>query len=297
MIQKAIQLSLTNLWRNKFLTLATALVIGIIIFIFNIVLSVNFIAKDSLDSLGRKVDLILYVKDSADYQTVQEIIGSLENLNNVENVTYTSKNEAIQELKTSMPDLSVAFDKYDLENPLPASIKITTSSPEYHAEVLDFIKKNNYQNALSNVSGDKLSENSILNSVNENLGKLHNFTRQILLWVILTLLLGGALITVNAIQITIFSRKMEIEVMKLVGASPWFIRLPFILEGFFYGVFAMLVSAILLFVLAENSGISSLSLFSAYSGLDFGMIILGELIFTVLLTSLSSAFAVQKHLQ
>ena len=78
--KKGLTLSLSNIWRNKFLSLATIFVIGTMIFIFNIILAVNFIAQDALNDLGKKIDIVVYLKESTNYSDTQNLINEFENI-------------------------------------------------------------------------------------------------------------------------------------------------------------------------------------------------------------------------
>ncbi len=288
LFKKGLHLSLTNIWRNKFLSLATIFVIGVILFIFNIILSVNFIAQKSLYELGQKVDLIVYLNDTTTEADAQNLISEIKTLPVVSDVTYTSKEQAIEDLKATHPDLSLSFEKYDLENPLPASLSISTASPTDHQEVSDFLNKPQYQNFLSTVSIGDTSDNSIISGISKNISALGRFTNQIIFWLIITFLVGGTLIILNALQIAIYARRKEIEVMKLVGASLWFIRMPFIIEATIYAVMATLLGFLMLFLLAQKTDIS---VAASWTNIFFI-----ELSLTIFISVTSSLIAVHEHL-
>ncbi|MBD3330036.1 FtsX-like permease family protein [Candidatus Peregrinibacteria bacterium] len=298
LVSKAVQISFINIWRNKILSIATISVIGIIIFIFNIILAVNFITNDTLSSLGKKVDLVIYLKESTSYQQALNISKEISTLEGIEEVKYTTKNDALNQLKQTHPELILAFEKYELGNPLPASLSIKTSHPRYHKTISEFLSRDNYTQYLSNVSTSDKEENSqILTSVTRNLLELTNFANQVIFWLIITFIVGGALIILNGLQMTIYSRKKEISVMKMVGASHWFIRLPFIIESIIYGVLAVVVSFILIFMLSKNIYIKETSIWSYYTNIKFQTIFLVELIFTVTLSIISSLIAVHEYLK
>ncbi|MFH1533802.1 MAG: permease-like cell division protein FtsX [Nitrospirota bacterium] len=297
LIKKGILLGLHNIWRNKFLSLATIFVIGTIIFIFNIILAVNFIAKEAIQDLSEKIDVVVYLQESTTISESQSIAQDIAILEGVVEVTYTSKEDALNQLKLTHPDISLAFEKYGLGNPLPASLNITTQHPKYHQSVADFLNKDKYLAKLSNVvtTGDS-STNTIMTSVSKNLNNVTNFAQQVIFWLIMIFVIGGVLIILNALQITIFNRKKEIEVMKLVGSSNWFIRFPFLIEGIIYGVLAVAISFVMLFVLSKNIQISETSLWDYYSGIEFYKIFLIELVATVILSVFSSMIAVHEYL-
>lgn len=289
LIEKAFKLSLSNIWRNKFLSLATIFVIGTTIFIFNVIFAVNIIAKDALNDLNRKIDIVVYLKESTSFSQSQDITEQLLEIEGVNNVTYKSKEDALNQIKSTHPDISIAFDKYKLGNPLPASLNITTSHPKYHSSVAEFLNRDQFKALLTGVITDDSSTNSsILTSVSENLLKVTDFANQLIFWLIMIFLIGGALIILNAIQITIFSRKKEVNVMKLVGAPYWFIRLPFIIESVLYGIFAVIISIIMLNVLSDNINLFQVELYILY---------IVELIVTILLSIFSALLAVHEYLR
>lgn len=287
LIQKSLKLSMTNIWRNKVLSLATIFVTATIIFIFNIILSINFIAQNAITDLNKKVDLTVYLKETTTYEDVQFLTSELSTINGIEAINYVSKQDALTQINSTHPDISLAFEKYDLGNPLPASLNITTSHPKYHQVIADFLRQKRYQQYLSTIiTNDTTDSSGIITSVSKNLLELTNFTRQIIFWLILTFILGGALIIMNALQITIFSRKNEISVMKLVGASNWFIRAPFITESIIYGILAVILSFIMLLILATNIHLTiPMNYF------------FGELIATILLSIFSSVIAIHEYIK
>ena len=113
----------------------------------------------------------------------------------------------------------------------------------------------------------------------------------------MTFVLGGVLIILNALQLTIFTRKKEISVMKLVGASRWFIRSPFIIESIIYGILSVAISFLMLYLLAQNISIQETSLWNYYTGIDFSLIFLIELGATILLSIFSSIVAIHEYLR
>jgi len=297
LVKQSLRLSISNIWRNKFLSLATIFVVGTIIFIFNIILAVDFIAKDAVNSLNQKVDIIVYLKESTTPQQSQSLINELQTLPNINKIKHLSKEDALKQMQATHPDLSLAFQKYELGNPLPASINISTNSPEDHKEINSLLKQEKYSTLISNVvSNEESTNNAIMASVFKNLVKVTTFTNQLTFWLIFTFIIGGSLIILNAIHITIFNRKKEIQIMKLVGASHWFIRSPFIIESIIYGTLSIILSIIMLIGITKNITIEENNLFHYYSLGQFSLIIFAEFIATILISILSSSIAVHEYL-
>lgn len=297
LLEKSFKLSLSNIWRNKVLSLATIFVTGTILFIFNIILAINFITQDALLDLNKKIDITVYLKETTTQEQATGILNDLKNFKEVENVSYTSKENALEQLKTTHPELSISFDKYKLGNPLPASINVSTIHPKYHKAISDFLSQDKYKIYLTNVITNNSQENTIISSVSQNLLRLSDFTHQVIFWLIIIFVFGGALIILNALQITIFTRKHEISVMKLVGASNWFIRSPFIIESIIYGLTAVILSFIMLLIFSQKIQIQNTVLWNYYSDIHFLNIFLVELAGTITLSIFSSLIAIHEYLK
>ena len=297
LLKKSLGLSISNIWRNKILSSATIFVTATIIFIFNIILAVNFIANSALQDLNKKIDITVYLKEDTTYEQTEKLVNEIKSIKEVEAVTLISKEKALKEFKVSHPNISLSFEKYGLGNPLPASLNITTIDAKYHSPLIEYLSQDKYKVYFSNISRAEEENGKIISSVSKNLLELTNFTKQIIFWLIVIFVLGGTLIVVNALQINIFSRKKEITIMKLVGASNWFIRSPFMIESIIYGTLSVILSFVMLLVLSKNIQIEESSLFSYYSGINFYIIFIMELIATVVLCVVSSMITVHEHLR
>ena len=288
LLQLSLKLGLTNIWRNKILSLTTIFVTATILFIFNVILSVNLVTKDALSELSQKVDLIAYIKEDTEFETVQQIVSDLKQVEGISEIRYISKEDALENLSQSHPDIFTAFDRFKLGNPLPASINIKTTHPEYQTAVANFLSRDIYSAYLTGPQSND-QNSGILNSVAVNLAKITTATEQVIFWLILTFVLGGTLIIINALQMTIFNRKKEIAIMKMVGADDWFIRSPYIVEGIFYALSSTILSAIMLKFLAENINLTQT--------ISFTNIFLLEILATTTIGILSALVTIEEYLQ
>ena len=274
--------------------------IGITLFIFNIILAINFIAESSLQNLSEKVDITLYLKESTSQAQTQKIIDELKILDGITDVNHTSKDEALTKIKATYPNIYESFQKYDLGNPLPASISITTKEPSYHEAIENFIKGSQFSLYVSNIQESPRGtsqEKSILSSVTQNLKKVTDFSHQIVFWLVITFIIGGVLIIFNAVQMTIFNRRKEINVMRLVGSNISFIHLPFIIEAILYAVLAILINLLLLTLLSKQINFDGTSLYEFSENLNLTALTIFELIITVILAVCSSILSVHSYLK
>jgi cell division transport system permease protein len=296
-ILRSIKLSLSNIWRNKFLTIATVLVMGILIFIFNIIIGIDFVTKSALNDLTQKVDIVIYLKDDVEYFDIQQLTGELHNLDGITNVVYTSKKEALEMISKTHPQTAGFLIQYGVENPLPASLNITTERPELHSMVRQFLGQEKYRPMLANPLEETGIQSNTTNAVTKNLVSLSNTTNQIIFWVFIVFIIGTVLIISNAIQLTIYNRQREIYIMRLVGATRGFIRLPFLFEGMIYGILSMIIATILILLLATQVQVAEVNISAYLNDLPYITIFFVELAAAMSLGVLCSFIAVFRYLR
>jgi cell division transport system permease protein len=295
---RALKLGFANFWRNKFLSIATILVIAVIIFIFNVILAIQSVSSQALQALSERVDIVVYLRDDISFSDAKRLSDAIQKIDGVKTVKYTSKEEALQIVAKTHPKTAEFLQKFGLQNPLPPSISVITLVPEDQVKVQALFKQNEYKNMIQNlVTEGATNESVVLSNVAKNLINISHFVRQIVFWMVLVFVLGGTLVIVNAIQLTIYTRRQEIHIMRLVGATPNFIRLPFIFEGILYGIFAVLISFIFLNILGASIQFEDSNLWSYYSSLELGKVFIIELGLTITLAIISSFSAVQQYLK
>jgi len=294
---RGIKLGLTNLWRNKALSLATILVIAIMLCIFNSILAVNVITNQALNTLSEKVDIVVYLKDDISFYDATSIKDSVSKLEGVKKAEYISKDDALKTISKTYPETASFFLKFNLQNPLPPSINIVAENAEDHERILNYLNNSQFQNFIEFSSDASRQQNQIISDVSNNLISLNSFVKQLIFWIVLTFIIGGSLIILNAVQLTIFYRRHEINIMRLVGATPNFIRLPFITEGALYGFFAVILSFIMLFTIGKFLEIESLNILGSLTRIDFTKIFFIELALTMILGIISSFSTVEHYLK
>ena len=272
------------------LSIATTVMMGLILFIFNVIIVLNVLTDSSLDALGDKVDLILYVSDDASVYEITEVINEVESLPVVESVTYTSKEEALNDFLDLYPEKSDPFTIYGIENPLPANIQVITSEPSQHSLVTDYLDSSVYSNLLINIESSDENQEIIT-----RLLSVTSFTEKLIIGVIITFIFGSLLMIMNAIHLSIFTRKTEIQIMQLVGAKPHMIRFPFLFEGAFYSLIAVFFSFFLLLLFVEGTNLASFTNFQE----SFNPMLLFaiELVASILIGMTSSYVAITYYLK
>lgn len=236
-------------FRSAFtMQIAAQISVTIALLIFGIFLSLEKSLNDLAMSLEQKVEIKAFLADGIDQARIVELEKSIKNTKSTKEIRFISKKEALEILKKDIGPDSDLLSYLD-GNPLPASFEIKLKSPEMVKTLLDVLKNSVWVEEV--VYGK------------EALQRIITFSGAIkLIGFIFVLFLGiGAMLTISStISMTVFNRRDEIEIMKLVGAADWFIRWPFVLEGFFQGLFGSLFAILFLYI-----GLSNLS--SVFSSL------------------------------
>ena len=247
--------------------IAALLVIGIF---FIIVINIDYAAT----KLESQIEMMVYLEDGLSENIIDTMETEIRSINGVKSVEFISKNTALSNLEKNWGENSYLLEGLEGDNPLPDAFLITLSDP-------------------SDASGVALSVSSISNIEKvvygkEELANLLNATyvmRMSSVVIILILLFISIFIIANTIKLTLYARRREIGIMKYVGATDWFVRMPFIIEGIVVGMIGAVVSTVILGVgyyycsdLVKNQMIGFMSI----SLIPFNQIILSMVILLII---------------
>lgn len=296
--------SVKNLWRNRYSSIGTILLIAIILFILNVILSVNIIVKSQLNELGQKITMIVYLQDNISQEKAKEINDDIRTQPGVKDTIYISKQQALATFLKGHPKTAEYYQKFNLENTLPPSIQITVDSPTVYESVQSFLQTsanrvfiNTLEEPNAQNSSVTSTDTSITQKVTDNLFKIDRFSRTLLFWVIAAFLIGSVLIMNNNIDLTIYNRRVEISIMRLVGATPNLIRLPYLLEAVWSTLIAVFLSFFGFYMMTKFALLPEINFFSSTIVIPFMWLLVTEVVVTLALTLISSLAAVEKHLQ
>lgn len=224
--------ALKNLWRNRLMSIAsissvsaTLMILGII---FALIININAMAqsaKDQFDSIQA------YLYDDLSSDEITKIIEQVESVNGVQSVVYESKKDALDKMKESWKDNAYLLEGLEA-NPLPSSLIIYLDDIYYSATVLQDMK------AIEGIEDVKSYQDIV-----EQLLSITEAIRKAGIIVIFVLIAISTFIIHNTIKLTVNSRYREINIMKYVGATNWFIRWPFLTEGTLLGLVGAGISA------------------------------------------------------
>lgn len=230
--------------RNDWLSMATVLIMVLVLFVMGGLVLVSALANTVLANLESKIDISAYFKPETPEQFIFDAKKEIETLPQVAEVQYVSEEDALAKFKERHKGNALILESLNElgENPLEASLNIRARDPLGYAAIGDFLARKNYKLV------DKINyfENQeLIERFGAILGVVKGWGAVVL--VIFAFL--AVLVAFNTIRLAIYTAREEIGIMRLVGATNWFVRGPFLVSGLIYGFLAALVSTVLFFPL------------------------------------------------
>ena len=260
--------------------LLTALVLGIFI---PIVQATTGTAND----VRNRVLVDVYVANDATDSEVAELEKSLAATPNVERVEFISKEQALEKERERNPEA------YQLlgSNPLPDLYRLHPDDPDQVTAIADGLKSQHLA-AVDEVRNREDDTDKILEAT--------GFVKALTAMLAALLVLASIALVSNTIRLSIFARRREVEVMKLVGATNWFIRWPFVIEGMIVGAMGGIL-AVLLLTIAKETFVDPLSdqfaLIAAPDTIDFPLLIVLLLLSCMAVSALGSGLTLRRFLR
>jgi len=244
--------------RSPFQSLIAAIAMLLSFFFITTFIIVNSGLSTVLKYFETKPEVTLFLKDGLDTSAVENIKKDLSSYQGIKEITFVSKDKALEIYKDKNKD-NPNLTEMVTASILPASFEITVSDPD----VLEQI----YQNYSTKT--DVIDEIIYQKDIIDSLLNWTNATRKIGLTIILIIASISFITMVTIIAMKITNRKDEIKISRLLGASSFYVKKPFLLEGIIYGLFGSILGFILAFLLALVSQKSINSFFQPVVFIDF----------------------------
>ena len=241
--------------RNGAPTLAAVITTVVTVVLLGVLIPVFQTAQAKSDEVANELNVHFALYDDASNAEIAQAKGKVEAIPGVADVVFISKQEALRTLTSELSDKTIVQELHT--NPLPASFEVRASNasdlPQIEREVMGPSGNDPISPAISNPFSRQQSTQQIAKVTS---------ALKIVLTVIMALLIVASLMLIgNTIRLSIFTRRREVEVMRLVGATRWFIRWPFLIEGVVVGFMGGLVAILILWIgkitivdpLSENS--------------------------------------------
>lgn len=302
---RVLQAAMRNFRRNVWLSIATTIIMSITLIIISSLYFANIVGGEILKSIQDKVDLSAVFKETVSNDQIKVITKDIAAREDVKDVRVVSSDEAVKLFRERhQDDPYIEQSLKELEkNPLPASMYIIATDPRFYENIVHqlqadkyavFIDKINFDNSKSVI--DRLIH---IMDVIKNVGLIATAVFAVLV----------VLIMFNTIRLAIYSFREEIDIMRLVGASNWFIQGPFLIEAMLVAVLGVILSNAIIFPLlkATNDPRLQTYFFGSGSGHEFNLYqyavshmlsVVGlQALLAVGLAFFSSLFAIRRYLR
>jgi cell division transport system permease protein len=228
--------------RNTWMSFAAISAVAVTLFIFGIFLIFAFNVRYMVTELNKQLVVRASLEESITNQGQEELLKQVQGISGVKTAKLVPKEEGLRRFKADWgdDDAEKLFEGFDKDNPLPDVIEIEPQDPDNIKQIEEKVK--GLRGVAETTSGDQ---------VTDKLVSLSSFTRNIVLVFGLGLAVLAAFLISNTIKLTIIARKREIEIQRLVGASNWFIRWPFFIEGAFIGIVGAIVPTVIVLTLYQ----------------------------------------------
>jgi cell division transport system permease protein len=265
-------------WRNPVMSLASTFTVGLMLLLFAFFLATDRGLQAAVGVLESKVELALFLEDDARVSDVLDLRSRIEADPAVARVDYVTKEQAMARLvdiASKRPDIQIVDTS---TNPLQASLEVKLAHAQDAPRVTAALREEIGKGVVSDVVDNP-----------QVVDKLLTITRVLSfggLAVLAMMLIVALFVIVNTIRIAVHARRDEIEIMKLVGATDWFVRWPFILEGMLVGALGA-VAATVVVLIAAGPVMGAMVSFIEILPLSFGQTFVWQLVGSVFALALA----------
>ncbi len=294
---RIIKFSLQDIVRNIWLSIVTITILLLALLSINTLLTVRVVSDNAVNAVKEKIDISLYLKPEASENDIAALRSRLAGMPEIKSVSYTSKQDALDSFRGKYrdnPEILQALRELG-SNPLSPSLAITPA---------DFDNTGNLVNSLRQLDSDIIESRDFSDNtaVVTKIQSVTDRVNEVGAIIIVIFVLTSLLVVYNSIRVAVYTHKKEIEIMRLVGASNFFVYMPFLFSAFIYALISILVMIAIFYpfltlfqpyleVFLAGYNVNLLSYF-VYNfipvfGMQFGIIFL--------ITLLASFFAVRKY--
>ncbi|MBI5139971.1 MAG: ABC transporter permease [Candidatus Vogelbacteria bacterium] len=300
--KRVIKQGIINFWRNGIISFASLLVMVVTLSVVGALILGGSMLDAGLSLLRDRVDINIYFRTDASEKDILALRDSLTAIPAVKKVDYTTREEALSDFKDRHKDNPLILNSLDelSDNPLGATLAVRADDPSRYEDVARYLEENPImtENGINII--DKVNYYQNKKTI-DKLSKIIDSSQKLGFAVALLFAVIVVLVTFNTVRLAIFISKEEIAVMRLVGASNWYIRGPFIIAGMLYGLLGSIIVVLLFYPATSWVGGATANFFGGINVHNFYLQNLVQIFGVLLLTGLflgaiSSFMAVRKYL-
>lgn len=228
--KRHIREGIKNIFRNGWMSVASISAVTVTLTLVGVFVALMLNLNHMAEQVEKDVEINVHIDRTAEDKEIKQLGAQIEELKQVDTVTFSSKDEELEKLVESMGEEGKSWELFEQDNPLNHTFIVKAMHPDNTKNIANKIKQ--YDHVEDVVYGKE---------VVERLFKFNNQARTIGLVLIIGLVFTAIFLISNTIKLTIMARSTEIGIMKLVGATNWFIRWPFFIEGMLLGLLGSII--------------------------------------------------------
>jgi cell division transport system permease protein len=286
--------ALRGLRRSSAPALAATLTVVLTAVVLGVFIPIVQATTGTANEVRSRVVVDVYVKDSATQLEQAQLREAIEGTANVKSVEFISKGEALARAQEKNPKAFEEGAELLGSNPLPASFRVTPDDPDRLDEIVDRLNAGGEPQlaAIDEVRDREEDTDKILSAT--------GLVKALTAGLAVLLVFASIALIANTIRLSVFARRREVEVMKLVGATNWFIRWPFVIEGMIVGFLGGIL-AVLLLAIVKTTFVDPLSdrfaLLAAPDTIDFPLLVALLMLACVAVSALGSGITLRRFLR
>ncbi len=300
---RIIRTGMVNFVRGLWLAIAAMaiMIITLTIILFSVIVNATF--GNTVAQITDKINISLYLKDDVTPAQTKDLVRKLEAQPSVASVTYLTKEQARQEyMKQNAGNEALLQAISETNNPLPATVQIKPVDLNQINQIRSFVE----QPDIAKLQSDPASDSGDRRAAIDKITHATNIMRRAGVVAVLVFAFISVLIIFNTIQMAIFNRRDEIQIMRLLGASTTYIRGPFVVESIIYGILSAIASVLIInaiFVTASSSlqatsfGLLDITYSQKFFESHYWLLLAVQLGLGILIGAASSIIATRRYLK
>ncbi len=296
---RIIKFAFQDIYRNLSLSLMTILILVLMLLSINTLIVINVFTNKATTIVKNQIDVSVYFKKNVSKEKLKEVQDYVKGLKGVEGVNLKTAKKNLEEFKQEYKnneEITKSLKELE-ENPLGATLVIQTENPNYYSQIVKALDVPEYK---------KIIETKTFADTEKAISRIQSITRQVERFSLgLSILFAviAFIIIFNTIRVAIYTQRTEISIKKLVGATNWFVRGPYLLQGLFFSMLSVGITIGLVFLATRfldpyiatvfNESKMLTNYFSSNIMFLFGI----QFAAVLVLTWISSLFAMRRHLR
>jgi cell division transport system permease protein len=285
--------------RNFSLSVMTVFILVLMLLSMNTIVALRAVTEEATRIVKEQIDVSIFFSHTASNEQIQEIRSVVTNFPETIGVTFYTSEEVLEQFRAQYqdsPDVITSLDELE-ENPLGPTMVVKTREPQDYQKIIDALQVPEYESIIeAKTFGDT---EVTINRIEVITGQVERFS------VALSSMFAviAFLIIFNTIRVSIYTQRTEISIKKLVGATNWFVRGPYIVQAIFFTLLSIIIAGVVVYL-----GIQSIDphvavvfeknyVLTNYFASNILLLTIVQIVAVLLLTTVSSTLAMRKHLR